>query len=282
MHDQTEPQHGDTPTTDRQPDAGPDHGAPAASAVALPLDDDVALQRPQPRWLALFEAVLVCGVPTQAFVGMALLVAGLSPRDGDGDGDDLSLRFFATLSLVDTVLVVVLIRFFLHSTGERPRDVFIGRRPVGREAALRLALVPVVLAAVAAVVLTLRTLFPWMQTVPTNPFMPFMETALDAAVFVVVVVLAGGVREELQRAFILHRFEQRLGGIRLGLVLFTIAFGALHIQQGLDVSVAVGLLGLIWGIIYIRRRSAMLPIFNHAGFNAMQVFQGLVVRSLGG
>lgn len=279
MHDQTEPQHGDSPETDRRSDDGPDDGAPAASAVTV-RPGDAALQRPQPRWLALFEAVLVCGVPTQAFVGMALLVAGLSPRDGSGD--ELSLRFFATLSLVDTVLVVVLIRFFLHSTGERPRDVFIGRRPVGREAALGLALVPVVLTVVAVVVLALRTLFPWMQTVPTNPFMPFMETPLDAAVFVVVVVLAGGVREELQRAFILHRFEQRLGGIRLGLVLFTVAFGALHIQQGLDVSVAVGLLGLIWGIIYIRRRSAMLPIFNHAGFNAMQVFQGLVVRSLGG
>jgi membrane protease YdiL (CAAX protease family) len=278
MFDQTEAQHGDSPGTDRRSDAGPDHIVEAAWSAAVPVPPDAAVRPPQSRWLALFEAVLVCGIPTQAFVGVTLLVAGLSPSDGDG----LSLRFFATLSLVDTVLVIVLIRFFLRSTGEQPRDVFIGRRPVWREATLGLALVPIVLITVAAVVLGLRTLFPWMQTVPTNPFMPFMDTPLEAAVFVVVVVLAGGVREELQRAFILHRFEQRLGGIRLGLVLFTVAFGALHLEQGLDVSVAVGLLGLIWGIIYIKRRSAMLPIFNHAGFNALQVFQGLVVRSLGG
>ena len=99
--------------------------------------------------------------------------------------------------------------------------------------------------------------------------------------FIVVVIVAGGVREELQRAFILHRFEQRLGGIHLGLVLFTIAFGALHADQGIDVSIAVGLLGLIWGLIYIRRRSAVLPIVNHAGFNALQVFQGVMARTLG-
>jgi membrane protease YdiL (CAAX protease family) len=276
MFDQTEAQRGDSPGMDRRPDAGLDRAGGAAWSAEMP--PDTTLRPRQSRWLALFEAVLVCGIPTQAFVGAALLVAGMSPRDGD----DLSLRFFATLSLVDTLLVVALIRFFLRSTGEQPRNVFIGQRPILREAALGLALVPIVLITVAAVVLGLRALFPWMQTVPTNPFMPFMDTPYEAAVFIVVVVLAGGVREELQRAFILHRFEQRLGGIRLGLVLFTLAFGALHIEQGLDVSVAVGLLGLIWGIIYIRRRSAMLPIFNHAGFNAMQVFQGLVVRSLGG
>ena len=34
------------------------------------------------------------------------------------------------------VLVIVLIRFFLRSTAEHPRDVFVGRRQFGREAAL--------------------------------------------------------------------------------------------------------------------------------------------------
>lgn len=234
---------------------------------------------PQPRWLALFETLLVSGIPTQVFVGAALFgVLRMSPRDDEG----LSLRFFATLSLIDTLLVAILIRFFLRNTGERPRDVFIGNRKIGREVMLGLLLVPVVLMVVGAVVLTLRALFPWLQTVPENPLLVFMDTPVKAAVFLVVVVLAGGVREELQRAFILHRFEQRLGGIKLGLVLFTLTFGALHVDQGIDVAVAVGLLGLIWGLIYIRRRSAVLPVVNHAGFNAMQVLQGVVVRSFGG
>lgn len=234
---------------------------------------------PQPRWLALFEALLVSGVPTQALVGVTLLlVVGMAPQDENG----LSLRFFATLSLIDTLLVVVLIRFFLRATGERPGDVFVGVRPAGREAVLGLMFVPLVLIVVALVVLSLRAVFPWLQTVPDNPLLALMDTPARAAVFLVIVVLAGGVREELQRAFILHRFEQRLGGIRLGLVLFTITFGALHLDQGADVAVAVGLLGLMWGIIYIKRRSAILPIVNHAGFNALQVFQGLVARSFGG
>jgi uncharacterized protein len=108
-----------------------------------------------------------------------------------------------------------------------------------------------------------------------------MRTPLQASVFVVVVVLAGGVREELQRAFILHRFEQRLGGVRVGLMLFTLMFGALHVGQGVDVAVAVGCLGLWWGVLYIRHRSSVIPMVNHAGFNALQVFQSVMVKTFG-
>lgn len=258
--------------------SGVDDRYAAASPAVVP-GLDAVIRPPQPRWLALFETLLVCGIPTQAVIaGLLLVFVRMSPQE---DGR-LSLTFFATLSLLDTALVALLIRLFLRSNGERPRDVFLGQRPVWPEALRGLALVVPVLVVVAAVVLALRAVFPWMRTVEQNPLGAFMDTPLRAGIFFVVVVVAGGVREELQRAFILHRFEQRLGGVKLGLVLFTITFGALHAQQGLDVAVAVGLLGLMWGIVYIRRRSAVLPIVNHAGFNAMQVMQGLLVRTVGG
>lgn len=251
--------------------------APAEPDVVHP--DAAAPTAAPSRWTALFETLIVCGIPTQVVIAAILLfVVQMSPRDENG----MSLPFFATLSLIDTILVVVLIRLFLRSSGERPRDVFIGARRVWPEAVRGLALVVPVLLAVSTVVWTLRTLFPWMHTVERNPLEDFMRSPAEAAAFFVVVVLAGGVREELQRAFILHRFEQRLGGILLGLILFTVTFGALHLEQGLDVSIAVGLLGLTWGVIYIRRRSVVLPMVNHAGFNAMQVVQVLLVKSFGG
>ena len=229
-------------------------------------------------WLAMAQAVLVCGIPTQLGVAAVLMLgANMQPFDGEG----LSLEFFATLSLFDTALVALLIRLFLIFSRESSRDVFLGRRPVLGEALRGLALVPVVLIAVTLIVLGLRTAAPWLQTVQQSPLDAFMRTPLDAAIFLVVVVLAGGVREELQRAFILHRFRQHLGGIRLGLVVFSALFGLLHWDQGLDIAVAIGLLGLFWGIMYAKRRSAVLPMVNHAGFNAAQVAQQLIARSLG-
>jgi membrane protease YdiL (CAAX protease family) len=229
-------------------------------------------------WLAIAQAVLVCGIPTQlGLAALLMLGVGMQPFDGEG----LSLEFFATLSLFDTALVALLIRLFMIFSRENSRDVFVGHRPALREALLGLVLVLPVLLSVMLIVVGLRTAAPWLQTVHESPLEAFMRTPLDAAIFLVVVVLAGGVREELQRAFILHRFRQHLGGIRLGLVIFSALFGLLHWDQGLDIAIAIGLLGLFWGIVYAKRRSAILPMVNHAGFNAAQVLQQLVARTLG-
>ncbi|MCK7518721.1 MAG: CPBP family intramembrane metalloprotease [Ignavibacteriales bacterium] len=63
-------------------------------------------------------------------------------------------------------------------------------------------------------------------------------------------------KEEVQRAFVLHRFDQHLGGARLGLVLYSLVFGTGHIIQGYDVAIVTALLGLAWGTVFLWRRSA--------------------------
>jgi membrane protease YdiL (CAAX protease family) len=185
------------------------------------------------------------------------------------------------VSLIDTALVCLLIRLFLTLSNEDSTAVFIGHRPVRGEVLRGLVSLPIVFLAVTGIVLALRTLAPWTHTVKVSPFDAFLRSPLEASIFLVVVILAGGVREELQRGFILHRFEQRLGGIRLGLGLFTVLFGLLHLDQGIDVAIAVCLLGLFWGVLYIRRRSVVWAMTNHASFDAAQVIQAAVARSLG-
>jgi membrane protease YdiL (CAAX protease family) len=254
------------------------------SPTVLPLLSESQPVEPLPRierlsrWFALLQVALIWVVPTQVLVGIALIVgAGIQAVQGG----NLSLEFFAMLSLLDTAVVALLIRLFLSLSGETSREVFIGpRRPAG-EIVRGLLLVPVVSIAVTLLVLAIRAVAPWMQTVKENPLSTYVQTPIDAAIFTVVVVLAGGVREELQRAFILHRFEQRLGGVRLGLVLFSVSFGLMHINQGLDAALAVGVLGVIWGVLYVTRRSAVMAMTNHAGFNAAQVLQLLLSKTLG-
>lgn len=231
-----------------------------------------------PRWFAVFQVVLVCGVPTQLVLTVALVLLSGIPLFAAGP---MSLQFFTTVSLLDTALVALLIRLFLTLSGESSQAVFLGARPIGGEILRGLLLLPVAFFAVTGIVLLLRTVAPWTHTVDHSPLEALMKTPFDAAVFLVVVVLAGGLREELQRAFILHRFEQRLGGVRLGLTVFSITFGALHVDQGIDAAIAVGALGLLWGVLYIKRRSAVAAIVNHASFDAAQVLQVLIARSLG-
>ena len=83
--------------------------------------------------------------------------------------------------------------------------------------------------------------------------------------------------EEIQRAFVLHRFEKTLGGAAFGLVLWSLAFGVGHLAQGRDVAIATAALGAFWGLIYLRRRSVVSPVIAHAGFNLSEILRHAVI-----
>ena len=116
-----------------------------------------------------------------------------------------------------------------------------------------------------------QSLAPWLHNVQENPLQKMLTSPWRVATFALVVVLAGGVREEVQRAFILHRFEQDLGGVRLGLVLFSVAFGLGHLTQGRDAAIITGSLGFFWGLLYLSRRSMIAPAVSHAFFNLIEI-----------
>ena len=118
---------------------------------------------------------------------------------------------------------------------------------------------------------------PSLHTVEHNPMQELLRSPRNAWIFAVVVIAAGGVREEIQRAFLLHRFEVWLGGGTVGVVVTSAAFGIGHLLQGVDAAIATGLLGAFWGLVYLRRRSAVAPMVSHAGFDLLQIigFLGL-------
>ena len=123
-----------------------------------------------------------------------------------------TLGYIATLTLLDVLVVVGLVATFLHARDETVRELLLGARPPRREAALRGAdYAAIVVGAVGGLLL-----IGWLRrdcaTCPTIRSGPCSTRPGRALVFALVVVLAGGLREELQRAFILRRFDQHLGG----------------------------------------------------------------------
>jgi membrane protease YdiL (CAAX protease family) len=239
-------------------------------------------QPPAPRlhWsLLLLQIIAVSGIPTQVIVA-GFLFFGVGMRVLDTNGLP-TLEFIATVSFIDTALVALLIRLFLRLSGESSHAVFFGGRPFLPEFKRGLLLIPAAFVGVITLVSGLRYIAPWLHTVPNNPLEAFMRDPFDAAIFAVVVLLAGGIREELQRGFILHRSDQGLGGAWKGNLVFGLVFGALHIDQGFDVALAIGLLGMGWGLLYIRRRSVVAGMVSHAGLNLGMVVQGILVSSLG-
>jgi membrane protease YdiL (CAAX protease family) len=142
-----------------------------------------------------------------------------------------------------------------------------------REVRYGALLIPVVFVLVVVLLNAMRALAPGLHNVQVNPLEQLASTPGAAAMFAVVAILAGGVLEELQRAFLLQRFEHHLGGVWVGIVVLSIAFGLGHVVQGWDAVVGTGVLGAFWAVLYARRRSVLAPMVSHAGFNALEVLR---------
>jgi membrane protease YdiL (CAAX protease family) len=229
---------------------------------------------PIERAAAALEVILCSGFPTQIIIIVILGTFGLKMRLADGG---LSSPFVFALTLLDTVLLVGLVVFFMRAHGESVTGQLLGWRPRLREALLGVVLIPASFLVVIAVLVVVQLVAPWLRNVPHNPLQDLVHDRWDAVIFAFVVMVAGGVREEIQRGFVLRRFEQYLGGGAAGLVIFSALFGLGHLEQGYDVAFATAVLGAFWGGIYLRRRSILAPMVGHAGFNLAQVAKFLIV-----
>ncbi len=223
-----------------------------------------------PRAIAALEVLLCSDYPTQFALASTLAAFGVGAFDRHGQ---LRVSYVVGLSLGDTVLLLGLVLLFIRAHGERAGDVFLGRRPVLEEILRGLPLTFAALLIGAMVLLAIQRFAPSLHTVAHNPLQDLVTTRARAWLFGLVVIVAGGLREELQRAFLLHRFEQSLGGGALGVLITSAAFGGGHLLQGVDAAIATGLLGAFWGFVYLRRRSAVASIVSHSGFDLLQIVQ---------
>jgi membrane protease YdiL (CAAX protease family) len=224
---------------------------------------------------ALIEVLICSGFPTQLLLVTIMTAFGMRLTTADGHWSPV---FVSTLSLIDTALVVALILLFITAHGERPRDVLLGNRPVIVEAVVGVALLPIVFLVAVIMLALLITFAPQLHNVPRNPIEDMIQNRRDAIMFGIVAMIAGGVREEIQRGFVLHRFTHYLGGGAFGVIVYSALFGLGHVDQGWDATVAVATLGAIWGIVYLARKSVVAPMVSHAGFNMAQLVKFVLLR----
>jgi membrane protease YdiL (CAAX protease family) len=94
----------------------------------------------------------------------------------------------------------------------------------------------------------------------------FFRNPWNLAAWLPIGVLGGGVVEELQRIFVLTRFEKWLGrpGLIVGVVSSSAMFGHGHLYQSVGTAIATMVSGAVLSLVYLRRRSALEPMAAHA------------------
>ena len=228
--------------------------------------------RPNP-WRAWAEIVLCSGYPTQLSLGLLIQASGLPPIRADGS---LSGSFVFALSLLDTVLLLTLIVWLIKRRGERLREVFFGDRPVAPEIGFGFLALPAIVTIVVVLMTAIRVGAPSLHNVPDNPLEGLLDSQTGLLAFLFVVIVAGGLREELQRAFQLHRFRTDLGSRGMGVLITSLAFGLGHTLQGWDAAILTGALGATWGLMFLTRRSAIAPIVSHSLFNSGELLRAFL------
>jgi membrane protease YdiL (CAAX protease family) len=245
----------------------PDGGETGAAVVSAPAPPPArVMPHPPGIGLSLLQIVACSGFPTQILTMAALVLIGFRPVDNP---NDWSLVYVGTLLLIDSVLLVGLVIVFLRLHGERPTDVFLGMHPVGGEVVRGILLIPMVFVVVAVIAAMVRLYAPWLHN-DVNPFQTLIRAPNGVLVVGALSIIVGGLREEVQRAFVLHRFTQ-IGTPIIGLMVFSVLFGLGHQVQGWDAVIITAALGAIWGAVYLRRRSLVAPAVCHGAFDVIQV-----------
>ena len=237
------------------PDSAPDSVVTPSRPVGIDARD---------RATAALEILLCSSVPTQLAINTMLRGIGLPTTRASG--------VFVQL-LLDTFVVIGLMVAIMRAHGERPSAVWRGPRRPGREAVIGFATAPLLFFGSAIFLNALRLFFPSLHNVQNNPLERLAENVQQSVIFAIVAILAGGIREELQRGFMLYRFEKYLGGGNVGLVITSVLFGVLHGIQGWDAMIVTGCLGAFWAAMYLSRRSAIGPIGSHALFDTLQILR---------
>ena len=213
---------------------------------------------------ALFEVLLVSGL-------LSSLLAGLIFYPISGRKTSNLLESVKTLSgflLLESLIALLILIVILKTRREKIAVLGFCWRRWKTHTAMGLALVPLLFLMNGLVALFFRTYLP-QYYLEDNPLVQVIRTPQQLALLIFSALVAGGFKEELQRAFILTRFRMYLGGSGLGLVLWSICFGMGHYVQGVQGIVTAGLYGFVFGILYLQSGSLIGPIIAHSAYDSL-------------
>ena len=231
---------------------------------SLPQDSALPPKTWADRVQAVFEVLLLSGVVSSLLASLFFYtLKGKGPLDTLGD-----VRVLSAFILLESAFTFVLLATVLKFHRETIFGLGLQWNRWKRHLLIGIILVPLLLTINAGVALVFRLYLP-QYFIDKNPITSLIHTPQQLALLIFSALIAGGIKEELQRAFILTRFRTYLGGAGVGLLLWSIGFGMGHYVQGVQGIVIAALYGFIFGVTYLLSKSLIGPIIAHGAYDTV-------------
>lgn len=223
-------------------------------------------------------AVAFLGLPIALFLNVALTATYIS-TSGQATSAQQDTRVLFSILFADALVTVAIIWILQRARAETLSQIGLLLTDYKNEIRIAgFALAGLFGLTVASNLIFHHFLPSWVTR--ENELLALLQTPFDLGLFLVTSVCVGGFKEELQRGFILDRFDKKFGAAHLGLLLWSFVFGAMHLYQGADSAVIAGFLGLFLGSLYLSRRSLLAPMIAHSAFNIIMVLAAWFYPSL--
>ena len=233
-------------------------------------DSDLSLKRAArlkrgERLRAVFEIIMVSGIVSSFLVSLVFV-----PIFGRNSMNltEMNVGFFVKYQMVETAVTFLILWIFMKARRETLSDLGLNWKQWKTNVRIGVLAAPCLIV-ISGVVGAAFQLFLPEYALEKNPLMAMIHSPFQLTLFIITAVIGGGVKEELQRAFILNRFRYHLGGAGVGLVVWSLVFGAGHYAQGAQGVCAATILGVVFGALYIMRGSLIATITAHAVYNTL-------------
>ena len=226
-----------------------------------PETDTLSPPKPLRKKLLLLAEIVAVAVLGLLGAGLTLTLLGFDLWQMSHNTRILCLYMW-----VDATLTLLLVRVLLAVRREKLQSPGGFGRGFMAEVVWGLVTVPILFLMVVAASLCFQWFWPEMVTLE-NPLLSLLKRREDMLLFLLTGIYVGGFKEEIQRAFVLARFEKLLNMNWPGLLIWSLYFGVGHLGQGPDNAFKAGLLGVLFGLLYLWRRRLTAPIVAHAVYN---------------
>jgi CAAX protease family protein len=207
--------------------------------------------------LAIFLLLLVPPIVVGWFTGAATLSFAMS----------------SVATILHDLGLTALAMYFVWTSGQPLSAMGVTRRHAGREIALGAALYVPMLLVLVCVQIVLRALGVESISIP-NAMLP--RSTGDIVLATVLVAVVAFAEEVVFRGYLLLRLRELIGNTTAAVACTTLVFASGHLYEGASGVVGVSVLGLVYAVIYLWRRSLVAPIVMHF----LQDFFGLIVFPL--